>query len=39
MTVNSSEVLRIVRDILSSNGEVLSVVVINRGGQIIAGEI
>ena len=38
MTVNSAEALRIVRDILSSNDEVLSVAVINRGGQIIAGE-
>jgi hypothetical protein len=38
MTVNSGEALGIVRDILSSNDEVLSVAVINRGGQIIAGE-
>ena len=38
MTVNSGEALRIVRDILSSNDEVLSVAVINRSGQIVAGE-
>jgi hypothetical protein len=38
MTVNSGEALRIVWDILSSNDEVLSVAVINRSGQIIAGE-
>ena len=38
MTVNSGEALRIARDILSSNDEVLSIAVINRGEQIIAGE-
>jgi hypothetical protein len=37
-TVNSSEAQRIVRDILSSNKEILSVAVIDKAGRIIAGD-
>jgi hypothetical protein len=38
MTPNTSEAQRMVRDILSFNDEILTVAVIDRGGQIIAGD-
>ena len=38
MTPNTSEAQRMVRDILSCNDEILTVAVIDRGGQIIAGD-
>jgi hypothetical protein len=38
ITANSSEVQRIARDILLSNDEILTVALIDRGGQIIAGD-
>jgi hypothetical protein len=38
VTPNTSEAQRIVRDILSFNYEILTVAVIDRGGQIIAGD-
>ena len=38
ITVNAGAAQRIVRDILSSNKEILSVAVIDKAGQIIAGD-
>jgi len=38
ITVNASDAQRIVRDILSSNNKILSVAVIDKAGQIIAGD-